>query len=198
MFRMRQEGRALRAAAALRQVSRGSLAVLVAQLWKFGLVGLAALLVDVGGFNLLRFAGGQGPLYDWPLMAKVLSACAATLVSWAGNRTWTFRGGHGRRRAHHELALFFVACAAGTLVALGCLALSHYVLGYTSPLADNVSANVVGLVLGTACRFWLYRTWVFKDDVRTADGPGATVVSGGADGPEVVSTGPARPSPPRA
>ncbi len=166
----------------------------VGQLWKFGLVGLVALVVDVGGFNLLRFVGGRGPLYEWPLMAKVLSACAATVVSWIGNRTWTFSGGRGRRRAHHELALFFIACAAGTLVALACLALSHYVLGYTSPLSDNISANLVGLVLGTACRFLLYRTWVFKNDVRTGDVPELALVSGGASEPEGVSAAPSRSS----
>ncbi|WP_418606452.1 hypothetical protein [Georgenia sp. SUBG003] len=31
-------------------------------------------------------------------------------------------------------------------IAVGCLAVSHYVLGFTSPLADNVAANGVGLV----------------------------------------------------
>jgi putative flippase GtrA len=47
------------------------------------------------------------------------------------------------------------------LVAVACLAVSHYVLGFTSPLADNVAANGVGLVLGTAFRYVAYRRWVF-------------------------------------
>jgi hypothetical protein len=34
-------------------------------------------------------------------------------------------------------------------------------LGLTSALADNVSANGVGLVLGTAFRFWAYRRYAF-------------------------------------
>ncbi|MSW42688.1 MAG: GtrA family protein, partial [Actinobacteria bacterium] len=35
----------------------------------------------------------------------------------------------------------------------------------TSPLADNVSANVIGLGLGTIFRFWSYRRWVFPEVV---------------------------------
>ena len=49
----------------------------VDRLWhevaKFGVVGLVALVVDVGLFNLLRFAGGEGPMYDKPLTAKIVS-----------------------------------------------------------------------------------------------------------------------------
>lgn len=141
---------------------RSRLAALVPQLSRFGVVGLCGLLVDVGGFNLLRYAGGEGPLYDSPLTAKLLSAAAATVVSWLGNRYWTFR--HTRRAAaHHEFALFVVVCTLGTGIALGCLAFSHYVLGLTSAVADNVSANVVGLVLATTFRFWAYRTHVFSE-----------------------------------
>ena len=44
---------------------------------------------------------------------------------------------------------------------MACLAISHYALGFTSPLADNIAANVVGLGLATAFRFWSYRRWVF-------------------------------------
>jgi hypothetical protein len=47
------------------------------------------------------------------------------------------------------------------LIALACLWISHHWLGYTSLFADNISSNVVGLALGTAFRFLLYRYWVF-------------------------------------
>lgn len=45
------------------------------------------------------------------------------------------------------------------VIALACLAFSHYVLGLTSPLADNVSANGVGLVFSTLFPFVAYRNW---------------------------------------
>ena len=41
------------------------------------------------------------------------------------------------------------------------LAFSHYTLGFTSVLADNI-ATVVGIGLGTLFRFWAYRKIVFS------------------------------------
>lgn len=143
----------------VRAALRGSL---FGEMARFGAVGVVALAVDVAGFNLLRFAGGEGPLYDRPLTAKVLSVTASTTVAYIGNRLWTFR--HQRSSAvavHREFALFVLFSAIALGIAVACLAVSHYVLGLTSPLADNIAANVVGLGLATAFRFWSYRRWVF-------------------------------------
>jgi putative flippase GtrA len=135
---------------------------LLPEMTRFGTIGLFSLLVDVGGFNILRFAGGEGPLYSHPLTAKILSTAVATVVSWLGNRYWTFR--HTRRAAAgHEFVMFALMSGIGSGLAVICLAISHYVLDLTSPLADNISANVVGLVLGTVFRFWAYRTHVFSE-----------------------------------
>jgi hypothetical protein len=51
---------------------------------------------------------------------------------------------------------------------------SHYVLGFESRLADNISANGVGLVLGTMFRFWSYRrfVWAAPDEVEAASADG--------------------------
>lgn len=127
---------------------------------KFGLVGLSALVVDIGLFNYLRFAGGQGPMFDRPISAKIVSVAVATVVAYFGNRYWTFRH-RGRTHMSRELAMFFLLNGIGMAIAVGCLYISHYVLGFTSALADNLSANVIGLGLGTMFRFWSYRKWVF-------------------------------------
>ena len=145
------------------------------ELVKFGVVGLVGYVVDVGAFNALRYAGGEGPLYDKPLTAKALSVMMATLVTYFGNRHWTWRD-RGRHRFSREYALFFVLNGVGLLIAVGCLSVSHYLLGLTSPLADNLSANVVGLGLGTLFRFWAYRTFVFRA-YPPATGAPATPVS---------------------
>lgn len=137
----------------------GRLAVRLAELARFGSVGAVAFVVDLGLFNLLRF--GPGELLDHkPLTAKVISVVVATLVSWLGNRYWTFSA---RRTANHvrELMGFAVVNVGGMGIAVACLAVSHYVLDLRSPLADNISANGVGLVLGMIFRYLAYRHWVF-------------------------------------
>ena len=62
-------------------------------------------------------------------------------------------------------------CTLGTAIATTCLAISHYALGFTSALADNISANVIGLVLGTMFRFWAYRTYVFSETPEESPEP---------------------------
>lgn len=141
---------------------------------RFGTVGAVAFVVDVTTFNLLRYAGGEGPLYGKPLTAKVISVVVATVVAYLGNRFWTYR--HRRHRGYaREYVMFFVFNGIGLLIALACLWFSHYVLDLTSPLADNIAANVIGLGLSTLFRFWSYRTYVFpkyghdgEDDELTA------------------------------
>ena len=147
---------------------RALMDVLVREVVKFGAVGAVAFVVDTGVFNLLRFGvGGGGPLEHKPLSAKVVSTIAAAVVAWLGNRFWTFR--HRRRAsARRELVLFFFFNAVGLAIALSCLGFSHYVLDLRSSLADNVSANCVGLVLGTLFRFWAYRRFVFNVELAQA------------------------------
>lgn len=135
---------------------------LVHEVAKFGVVGAFAYVIDVGLFNLLRFTGGpDAVLHDKPLTAKAVSAAVATTFAYFGNRHWTFRH-RDRSGLAREFLLFAVLNGVGLAISLACLAVSHYVLDLRSALADNVSANVVGLVLGTAFRFWSYRRYVFR------------------------------------
>lgn len=127
----------------------------------FVVVGGFGYLVDVGVFNLLRYAGDPGVLEHKPLTAKAISVAVATIVTYAGNRHWTWRH-RAWSSTHREFAVFVLLNAVGMAIALACLAMSHYALGLTSPLADNLSANGVGLALGTAFRFWAYPRWVFR------------------------------------
>ena len=129
---------------------------LIHELAKFGVVGAVAFVVDIGVFNLLR----HGAMEDKPLTAKVISTVLATTVAFAGNRQWTFRH-RERSSVRREYVLFFGLNGVALAIALGCLGISHYVLNFTSPLADNISANVVGMALGTMFRFWSYRRFVF-------------------------------------
>jgi putative flippase GtrA len=138
---------------------RGAIGALYREVIKFGVIGALAFVVDLGLANVLWHT----VLEDKVTTAKLISGAVATLVAWVGNRQWTFR--HRRSRpVHHEVGLFFGV----NLVALGIsaltLAVSHYGLGYTSRLADNIS-TVVGIGLGTLFRFWAYRRFVFAREV---------------------------------
>ena len=71
---------------------------------KFGIVGLAGYFVDVGLFNALRLgAFGDSHFFQGPIGAKIVSAGIATVVTWFGNRYWTFRE-HRRKNYLLELA----------------------------------------------------------------------------------------------
>jgi len=125
---------------------------------RFLSVGGVAFVVDLGVFNLLRFGPGE-LLEHKPLTAKVISVVAATIVSWLGNRHWTFSR-HRTDRPTRELVVFAAINLVCAVVPVLTLAFSHYVLALTTPLADNV-ATVIGIALGTAMRYLGYKRWVF-------------------------------------
>jgi len=144
---------------------------LITQFAQFGVVGLGGLVVDVAIFNILRLTVlSPDVIHEGPIIAKVLSTSVAIILNWLGNRYWTFSS---RRRSSklREAFEFAVVSVGGMLIALACLWVSHYVLGFTSLLADNIATNVVGLALGTAFRFTFYRLWVFR-------GPAASTSTG--------------------
>lgn len=126
---------------------------------KFSLVGLIAYVLDVATFNLLRSAPIGVP--GGPLWAKTAGVVVATVFAWLGSRYWTFRRA-ARTDVGREFAEFMLVAVIGYVVTITVLFVSHYVLGFTSLLADNIAANVVGALLGTVVRFVLYRQWVYR------------------------------------
>lgn len=134
---------------------------LLAQFARFGAVGLVGLVVDIALFNLLRVTVlSPEAVASGPIIAKIVSTSVAIGVNWVGSRYWSFRL-RRRRPPAREAVEFAVVSLGGMLIAVGCLAFSREVLGFTSLLADNIASNVVGLGLGSLFRFALYRWWVF-------------------------------------
>ncbi|MEZ0065361.1 putative flippase GtrA [Streptacidiphilus sp. MAP12-20] len=131
------------------------------ELARFGVVGVAGYATDVVLFNLLRAGAGAGPL-----AAKAVSLTFATAVAYVGNRWWTYRERTAVRTeqapVYWEVLLFVLVSLGGLLIQLSCLAVSHYLLGFTSLLADNISGSVVGMAGATGFRLLGYRTWVFR------------------------------------
>jgi putative flippase GtrA len=121
-------------------------------------VGGAGYVVDVVAFNLLRsappFAAAD------PSVARTLAVALAMCVTYLGNRTLTWRDQSSGNR-QREVGLFVLFNIVGFGFSVLTLVVSHDVLGLTSRLADNLSANVVGLALGTVFRFLTYQRFVF-------------------------------------
>ncbi len=134
---------------------------LVRELGKFGTVGGIAFAIDLTIFNVLLHAGSE------TLLAKTISTVIATTLAFLGNRFWTWRHREHRNMAR-QYTTFFLLNAVGLGIGLSCLAISHYGLGQIwpvlrTPLADNISGQLVGTALGTLFRFWSYRRFVFPD-----------------------------------
>lgn len=128
---------------------------------KFGVVGLVGYVIDVTVFNALRLGLlGDEHFFQGPIGAKIVSVTLATIVTWFGNRYWTFRE-HRRANFLLELVEFGAIQVVGLGIGLLCLWISHYVLGFTSVLADNISGNIIGVGIATAFRFLMYRFWVY-------------------------------------
>jgi putative flippase GtrA len=130
------------------------------ELGKFFSVGALAYVVGVGGFNILVHLE-SAPLASKPLTASIISGIVSIFVAYLGNRHWTWRD-RARSGARREISLFFIINGIALIFNVICLAISRYVLGFESALADNIAANVIGVGLGTLFRFWSYRTIVFK------------------------------------
>lgn len=122
-------------------------------------MGLISYVLDVGVFNLLRVAPA-GAL-SLPLAAKTAGMVVATVFAWVGTRYWTFRR-HRRPDRTREFAEFVLVGAGGYAVTMAVLFVSHYLLGFTTLLADNIAANLIGAALGSIVRFALYRQWVYR------------------------------------
>jgi putative flippase GtrA len=136
-------------------------ALVVREVGKFGVVGAVCYLVDIGIFNLWLNATNE------PISAKVVATVIAATAAFVGNRFWTWRD-RERSSLPREYARYFGFNLVGLIMTVVCLWVSHYGLGSVWPavfanrLADNISANVIGVGLASAFRFWAYRRFVFR------------------------------------
>jgi putative flippase GtrA len=131
---------------------------------KFGVVGGTTWVIDTAVFLVLK----NTVLDAKPLTAKIIAVLVATIVSYVLNREWSFRtrGGH---ETHHEALLFFLISGIGVAVYSGPLAISRYVLDLQVPnvslfgqeIADFVSGQILGTLVGMAFRWWAFRKFVF-------------------------------------
>ena len=130
---------------------------------KFLTVGGVATLVSLLLFNALVhgfFGDPSGPMNGWPLPAFLIANLVGMVVSYRGNRLWAFRHREPVGVAGGRISFFAINIASLSIPML-CLAISRYALDFDDAVADNISANVIGLGLGTAARFWAFRRFIF-------------------------------------
>ncbi|MEU0334261.1 GtrA family protein [Streptomyces sp. NPDC006193] len=128
---------------------------LVREVAKFGAVGGAGVLVNLGVFNLVRHVSGL-PV----VRASIIATVVAIAFNYVGFRYWTYRDRDKSGRTR-ELTLFLLFSAVGLVIENGVLYLATYGFGLDSPLQTNVS-KFAGIGVATLFRFWSYRTWVFR------------------------------------
>ncbi|MFI1924911.1 MULTISPECIES: GtrA family protein [unclassified Streptomyces] len=152
----------------------------VRELAKFGAVGGAGLLVNLGVFNLVRH------LTDLQVVrASVIATVVAIAFNYVGFRYFTYRDRDKSGRTK-EMTLFLLFSAVGLVIENGLLFAATYGFGWDSPIQSNVF-KFVGIGIATLFRFWSYRTWVFrtlpaKDAVAGAES--FLTVTGQSRGPE--------------
>lgn len=141
----------------------------VGEMLRFLAVGGVATVVSFVGFNALvhGLVLGTAPMINQPVSAFVLVNVVAGCVAYVGMQVWAFRD-RGARDPATGLVRFFGLGALTLAIPVVCLWVSRHALGLHSPLADNLAANVIGLGLGAASRFWVFRRYVF-DQVPTPE-----------------------------
>jgi putative flippase GtrA len=130
--------------------------LLVHEVAKFGVVGAAGFVVQLGVQNALHSGAGLGAL-----TALVVAYVVATVVTFVGNKYWAFRHrqGQGLRR---ESMVFIVLNVIGIGIQFGIVALAFYGLGYKDGLSYNI-ATVIGIGIATVFRLFAYRKFVFVE-----------------------------------
>lgn len=135
------------------------------QLARFGVVGVAGIVVNLAVFNILR-AGPLAPHAevagddDRVVTAKIIATLVSIAFAWWAHRGWTFRGG-SRHQPAREMVLFVAVNGVALVLEAVMVAISHHGLGFTSAFADNI-ASVLGIGLGTIARYVGYSLFVFE------------------------------------
>lgn len=136
------------------------------ELIKFGAVGVLNTLINLAVFNALLFSIDN----VGRIKANMVATAFATIFAYFLNRHWTFKDRATSGSTRREFVLFFFFNLVGLGIESAMLGGTVYLLGLTGIIAVNI-AKIVGLILGTAFRFWAYRTFVFTAPAIVAQIP---------------------------
>lgn len=134
---------------------------------RFTAVGGSGVAVNFLVFNLLLHG------LEWaPMAATVIASCVAMGTNYLGFRFFAYRDRASRTR--RQILLFFVFSGIGVVMESALFYVGYHGLGMRGPLGSNL-AKALSIVLASAFRFLVYRTWVFErtggDRPEPAPGP---------------------------
>ncbi|HEY0891073.1 MAG TPA: GtrA family protein [Nocardioides sp.] len=138
---------------------------------RFMAVGGVSTTVAFLIFNLLLHGfnpSGDAPLSGHPITAYVIANTVGMVISYELSRSWAFRH-RPPRHADGGRTAYVVINVVTMSLPVCCLWFSRSVLGLESPLADNLSANVIGLAGGLVARFYLFRRFVFHRPISLVE-----------------------------
>lgn len=119
---------------------------------KFLVVGGIGLVVTNVVYDLVRTVG--------PIKAATVATIVAAIVTYFGNRYWSFR--HRERAGFaREGIIFVVLNGVGLLIQDAVVGFNAYALGLEHNRVAGFFALNIGIGLGTLFRFWSYRKWVW-------------------------------------
>ncbi|WP_327355661.1 GtrA family protein [Streptomyces sp. NBC_01304] len=123
---------------------------------KFGIVGGSGVGVNFVVFNLLLHGLSWGPM-----TSTILASCVAICTNYLGFRFFAYRD--RAKRTKQQIVLFFVFSGLGVAVESALFYVAYHGLDWSGPLGSNI-AKAGSIVLASAFRFLVYRTWVFQHD----------------------------------
>ncbi|POX48752.1 GtrA family protein [Streptomyces sp. Ru72] len=127
---------------------------LAVEVIKFGVVGGSGVAVNILVFNALLHG------LSWaPMTATVLASVIAMGTNYLGFRFFAYRDRASRTR--QQIVLFFVFSGIGVAMESVLFYIGYHGLGMDGPITSNV-AKALSIVLASAFRFLVYRTWVFQ------------------------------------
>ncbi|MFC3577948.1 GtrA family protein [Streptomyces yaanensis] len=135
---------------------------LVVEAAKFGVVGGSGVAVNFVVFNFLLHG------VKWaPMAATVLASVIAMGTNYLGFRFFAYRD--RAARTPRQIALFFGFSGIGVVMESVLFYAGYQGLGMDGPFGSNV-AKALSIVLASAFRFLVYRTWVFEHEAKQGVG----------------------------
>jgi len=135
----------------------------VFQVAKFLLIGVLAVLIDLGVLNLLMSFFGVAAGWGFVLF-KAISFIVATFSKFWGNKFWAFEQAETEKMGK-ELLQFYVVTLVGMTVNVGIASFIVNIVGIQFGLPASVWANIgaiIAAIAGAAWNFLGYKFVVFK------------------------------------